>query len=412
MEENKNIETTSEAVDKASFADVNYGEEAVEEKEIKKSKETKKGIYGIIIAALALLVILAALAFKFAGGQDIGLGNRYSMVIGVPCGDDFYHTDYYGEKIYKSGFGEENQGNSEAIAEASPWNFTIHNGDMYYFDRVKNGLYKLNKNGESKLIFEEEGYYHQFAGKYIYYMVPSTNYGGFIKRVPIEGGEAETVLNVNTSCFAISEKNIIYYDPAINSLLITTVENGIKSAKAAEGAATTSAELKAVVIAERYAHSINVSGKDVYFIDASKENVLCHADLKTGNVEEINFGTRGKFLNVYNNYLFYVGEDNNLYRMNSDGRDIRNLTGNAFKEFAGFGVFDNCVVAYALLPQLNPDTMQTEYIPVIAVMDFEGKPSLVIPAMEGTLNAAGANTAIPEEMIEEIPEEEQTESVG
>ena len=411
MEENKNIETTSEAVDKADFADVNYEEEKVEEKTAKeKGKGIKTWVYGIIIAVLALIVILMAAAIKFAGKQETGLANRYGMVIGVPDGDVLYHSDYYSEKIYKTGLSEKKYGENEVVAEAAPWSFTKHNGDIYYFDRTDNGVYRIDKDG-TVLVCQAMGYYHQFAGKYIYYMEPSTSYGGFVKRIPLTGGEAETVLNVNTSCFAIAEKNIVYYDPAINSLLITTVENGIKSAKAAEGAATTSAELKAVVIAERYAHSINVTGKDVYFVDASKENVLCHADLKSGKVEEINFGTKGSLLNVFGDYIFYVGEDNALYRMNLDGKDIRNLTGKSFKEFAGFGLFDDCIVAYALLPQLNPDTMQTEYLPVIAVMDFEGKPSLVIPAKESVIGGIDTYAEIPET---EIPEGEEApvESVG
>lgn len=409
MEENKNIETTSEAVDKADFADVNYGKE--EEKEtLEKREESKKsvktGIFGIIIAAIAVVAIIAAFAIKFSGKDANGLGNRFSMVIGVPEGNVLYHTDFAGEKLYTSSFDEKTFGErKEVSAEIAPWGFTKYDGDIYYFDRIKNGIYKLSENGESQLISAGISYYHQFEGKYIYYMEPVGSYGGFVKRVPVTGGDAETVLNVYTSCFAVSGKYIVYYDASINDLLVTKLDDSIAFAKESGDEPKTSAELKAIVVAEeRLAQNINVVGDDVFFQDGSKENVLCRASIKTGKVSEINFGTAGTHLNVYGDYMFYIGSDNCLYRMNLDGKDIRNLTGKAFSEFAGFGVFEDYIVAYALMPQLNSESMQTEYTPVIAMIDFEGTPKMVLPAIDESLSS------MYEEAIPEITEEEMAET--
>lgn len=417
MEENKDLNIEAgEAVDKASFADVNYGEDknVSEEKSAEKSAEKKekkqgKGVFGWIAVAVLVIVLLAAafMLIKTKGGSDEGLANRFGVVIGIPDGDYLYHTDYYGDKIYKTGLTEGNTSNSELIAEdVAPFGFTEYEGKIYFFDRIKNGIYKMNKTGEVELIYDGVTYYHQFCGKYIYYLDPVASYGGFVKRIPVTGGEAETVLNVYTTCFAVSGKNIVYYDSAINDVLFTTLDNALENAKASEEALT-SADIKAIVVAEdRFAQNLNVVGDSVFFTDGSKENVICRASIKTGEVEEVNFGTTGTFLNVCGDYMFYVGADNALYRMNLDGKDIRNLTGNAFKEFAGFGLFKDTIVAYALMPQLNSETMQTEQLPVIVVMDFEGKPKNVMPAADTTLS-----NMYPTEMPEVTEEAEVTEEV-
>ncbi|MBR6720472.1 MAG: DUF5050 domain-containing protein [Clostridia bacterium] len=428
MEENKDLnieaEEEKEAVDKADFAEVNYGEDNKEEteeaaektgeeetEETKEEKPKKKKFIGLAIAIGLVLILLIASIAKFAGGQNAGLSNRFGVVIGIPKGGYLIHTDYNGDKLYKSGIAKNNIGESEVISDdIAPWGFTEHGGSIYFFDRMKNGIYKLEKNGAATLIYDGVTYYHQYCGKYVYFMEPEASYGGFVKRVPLKGGEAETVLNVYTTSFAVSGKNIIYYDSSLNDLLVTTLDNALEFAKASEGEAMTSADIKAIVVAaDRYAQNINVVGDNVYFTDASKENVICRASIKTGEVEEVNFGTAGTSLNVYGKYMFYVGSDNCLYRMNLDGKDIRNLTGNAFKTFAGFGLFKNRIVAYALMGQLNAETMQTDYMPVIVVMDFEGKPINVIPAVDMSMNNMYPGGEMPE-VPEEVPEETEEES--
>lgn len=416
MEENKDLNIEEkEAVDKEGFADVNYGEDKKEEPEkemsVKEKKSGKAGIIALAAAGLAVIILLAVLIFNFAAGHSEGLSNRFSVVIGIPEGDYLYHTDYYGDKLYKTGIAKDNTTDSTLLAEGvAPWGFTKHEGKLYFFDRMKNGIYEMDKNGNTGLIYEGISYYHQYVGKYVYFLDPVASYGGFVKRVPLAGGEAETVLNVYATSFAVSGKNIVYYDSSINDVLITSIDNAIENSKASNGEATTSADIKAIVVAEeRFAQNLNVVGDSVFFTDGSKENVICRASIKTGEVEEINFGTTGTFLNVCKDYMFYVGADNCLYRMNLDGNDIRNLTGNAFKTFAGFGLFEDTVVAYALMPQLNSETMQTEQLPVIVVMDFEGNPKNVIPAIDQSIESM-YSAEMPEateeaEITEEVPAE-------
>ena len=119
MEENKDLNTEKEAaekateelstpieaVDKAGFADVNYEEEEVKEET---KKRAKSGIFGVIIAALAVVAIVVMLLFKFAGGSsDEGLANRYNNGIGVTKGNYLYHSNLSGDTFYKTELNKE-----------------------------------------------------------------------------------------------------------------------------------------------------------------------------------------------------------------------------------------------------------------------------------------------------------------
>ena len=421
MEENKDLNTEKEAaekateelstpieaVDKAGFADVNYEEEEVKEET---EKRAKSGIFGIIIAALAVVAIVVMLLFKFAGGSsDEGLANRYNNGIGVTKGNYLYHSNLSGDTFYKTELNKETL-NQEKIGDISASFFAYHKGEVYYYDNMNGAVYKLNEEGEDSLVYQGEGYYHQYVGKYIYFMTPETNYGGFVRRVSLDSGEDEIVLNVPTPCYAISENNIVYYDPQINSLLITTIKNAMDCTKAANGEAMNSSDIKAVVLAKRQASNIYVKGKDVYFTDSSAGNIICHVDMRTGEITEINKKMQGMRINVYKDYMFYIGADNSLCRMNLDGSDIRSLTGKVFKEIGGFAIYGENIVYFAILPRLNSETMQTEYEPVIGVMTIDGESILLIPAeQEDTLAQMMEEMEIQDETegaVEEAPAEE------
>ena len=67
------------------------------------------------------------------------------------------------------------------------------------------------------------------------------------------------------------------------------------------------------------------------------------------------------------------------------------------------------------MPQLNSETMQTEYEPVIGVMTIDGEPLLVMPAdTEDILSEMYENMEVPEtaEGTEELPEEVPEETEG
>ncbi len=409
MDENKELNTNepeAEAVDKASFADVNYEEEKEEREELHEEKEKKKIFTPKIIYSLSAILVIIALAWVLVSsfsGVDTGKANAYNNPIGVTKGKYLYHSNFRNDTLYKTEIKGDSV-NSEKVTEMSAIFFAQHKGDVYFYDAINGQILKYNDNGSHKVIYEGQSYYQQYIGNYVYFLTPDNTYGGFVRRAPLKGGEAEIVLNVSTNCFGISGNNIVYYDPTINTLCATTIKNAMNCAKEANGEASTSNAIGAVALAERYAQNINVTGKDVYFVDCTGGlNVICHLDMVSGKVEEVNFGTSGTLLNVSGKHMFYVGADSHLYRMNLDGKDIRDLTGNVFKQIAGFGVYGDDIVYYALMPKLNAETMQTEYIPVIGVMSIDGKSTLVIPADDGGNFSSGAE--MPEVEIEGTEEE-------
>lgn len=431
MEENKDIknENSQEAVDKASFADVNYDEEeVVQEAKANKSKENGKGrliVAAAVLVATVIALILAVVFFvkgrsdesadnkKNFKPKDVyaensgnnGLANSYNDPIGAASDGYLYHSNFMGNEIYKTKIDSENF-DKQKILDASGAFFAQHNGEFYFSDVENKKLVKYKEDGKLDVIYDGVSYYHQYVGDYVYFITPVNNYGGFVKRVSLKGGaEAETVLNVSTSNFCVSGEEIVYYDPVINTLCVTSIANALEFAYKAEGNENTSNEIGALALTEKFAKNINVLGKDVYFVDATDErNIICHIDMEEGTEEEMNFGTGGTLLNVSGEYIFYIGSDKHLYRMNLDGKDIRDFTGNIFKEVMGFSINDDYVVLYANMPKLNEE-MRSENRLVIGVYDIEGTPLVVFP--DDSINTMPYEDGVVEipDMAGEIPQE-------
>lgn len=400
MDENKEFNIGKE-VDKESFADVNYEkEEKAEKAEEAKEGGKKSRVYGIIIAAVAILALISAL-FVFRGEKvEVGFANRFNSPIGVIEGDWLYHSDIEGKRFIKTNI---QNGESSVLSERSLAFFTKYKGDIYYYDSIAEAIYRYNEKGDDALIYAGSAYYHQFKDGYIYFLEPKSNYGGIVKRVSVKGGEAQVVLSAPTMHFAVADNNIIYYDPTINSLLINKIKDTMANTEA-----KSSAELKSVVLSEQKAVNINVSGKDVYFTDASAESKMQKMDLSNGNVTGINYDTQGAQINVYGDYLFYISPlDKHIYRVNLDGSDIRDITGGVFKEVAGLTLYEDRVLFYAIMGEYD-ENMQMQTFPYIAVTDFDGNficcfnPQETLP---GSTEAIPFEEAAPAE--EELVAEEQ-----
>ncbi len=362
MDDKKDFNSEKEAVDKASFADVNYVKEEIKEEKVKEGKKNR--IYGIIILAVAVLALICAF-FLFRGERtEVGLSNRFNSAIGVTEGDYLYHSDIEGKVFIKTNM---KTGESEILEEKSVAFFSKYKGDIYYYDALAEAIFRFEEKGDDVLIYQGSAYYQQFKNGYIYFLEPNSNYGGIVKRVPVEGGEAEIVLNAPATHFAVEDNNIIYYDPTINSLLINKIKDTMENQEA-----KTSAALKSVVLAEQPASNINVSGKDVFFTDATDSYKMQKLDMSNGKISDINYETLGAQVNLYEDYLFYINpSDKHIYRMNLDGSDIKDLTGGTFLEVAGLSLYEDRVLFYALMGQYD-ENMQMQSFPYIAVTDFDG----------------------------------------
>ncbi len=364
MDENKDLNKETEAYDKASFADVNYDITEVKEEKVKKEYKNKSRLYGILIGVALALVLVAAFTLFKGEKTEVGLSNRFNSPIGVIDGNYLYHSDIEGTKFIKTNI---KTGEMEVLAEKSVAFFSKYKGDIYYYDSLAEQILRYNKKGEDVVIYEGSAYYQQFKDGYIYFLEPNSNYGGIIKRVSVKGGEAEVVLSAPSSHFALEGKNIIYYDPTINSLLINKIKDTMENTEA-----KTSAELMSVVLNEGYAMNINVVGKDIYYTDPKAQYKIQKLDMSKGEVTGINFDTLGAQVNVYEDYLFYINpNDKHIYRTDLDGSDIRDITGSAFQETMGLSVFEDRILFYALVG-VTDDNMQTQSYPFIVLMDFEG----------------------------------------
>ncbi len=366
MDENKDFSEKKEAVDRESFAEVNYVKEEIKEEKEKKAafKFSKTRIYGIMIAAAVVLVLICAFFILRGEKTEMGLSNRFNSAIGVTDGDWLYHSDINGTMFIKTNM---KTGETEILEEKSVAFFSKYKGDIYYYDSLGEAIQRYEENGEDVLIYQGSAYYPQFKNGYIYFLEPNSNYGGIVKRVSVEGGEAEVVLSAPATHFSIEDNNIIYYDPTINSLLINKIKDTMANTEA-----KTSAALKSVVLAEQPVTNINVSGKDIFFTDATDSYKMYKLDMSKGEISDINHETLGAQVNVFEDYLFYISPgDKHIYRMNLDGSDIRDLTGGAFLDVAGLSLYEDRILFYALMGDYD-ENMQMQSYPYIVVMDFDG----------------------------------------
>lgn len=372
------------AFDRESFADVNYNEkDSADNTENKENdgaekKKRKKGVWATLIGTVIVAALLVFLAKTFIfSSPEAGLCNNYNSSIGIVKDKWLYHASVDGTEFSKTHI---RTGEKEVLSNASVAFIEEYKNNIYYYDSENEKYYRYNENGDDFLIHDGAAYYPQLSGNYVYYIVPETAYGGFVKRTPLSGGEEETVLNVYCSYFVIRSGNIIYYDQAIEDLLIVKLSDAVGYAKEADGEAYESADIKAVVLLkDTQALNVNVKGRNIYYCDGGDSYKIKKLDMATGDITQIGRGLTGMYLNVYDKYLFYVSpSDNRIYRCNLDGSDIRDLTGNYYARAAGISIYDGYMVYYALVASYNEE-MQTQYTPVIVVSQTDGKRICEIP---------------------------------
>lgn len=379
----ENFEKNTQKEEDDNFADVNYGREESKEPEAsKKEKKRSKGfIAGIALALVAVIaVVFLAKTFIFSS-KETGLSNMYNSSIGIVKGKKLYHASVDGTEFAKTDI---KTGEKEVFKNSSVAFLAEYKGKVYYYDTAEKKYYRLNESGDDVLIHDGMTLYPQFSGNYVYYITPDSTYGGFVRRTPISGGDEEIVLNVNCSYFTVESGNIIYYDPAIDDLLIVKMSEAMKFAKEADGEANESADIKAVVLLEDTAASyVNVKGRYVYYSDADDSNKIKRLDMSKGDIIEIGHGIMGSYMNIYDDYIYYVSpSDNRIYRCNLDGSDIRDLTGTNYARTAGVSIYDGYMVYYALVGYYD-DNMQTQYNPVIVVAKTDGTRMCEIPGNGG-----------------------------
>lgn len=345
--------------------------------------EGKKGLKKTFLAAVvsviaALLILFTCKALVDSGKEDRGLCNMYNSTIGVVNGNYLYHASVDGTAFYKTSIKD---GTQVVLAEGEVAFVSAYKNDIYYYNATDKKILRHEEDGEDVVLYDGEGYYPQFAGNYMYYMTPDESYGGFIHRVSLSGGEAETVLTVPCSMFKIEGKEILYFDPQITSLVKVSLKDAMKAAESGEK--TTSASLMAEVLVEGVGmNNVNVTKKAIYYTDISDENRIYVYNRRNGETLQLNRGAKGEQLNVYGNYIYYVSQyDRQLYRMDLDGSDIRNLTRGYYSQAAGPGLENGYLVYYALVGYYN-ENMQIQYNPVIVVADENGKRFCEIPGIE------------------------------
>lgn len=371
-----------EIFDKENFADVNYGkeDEATEQKEDGGKEKKNRGgrIFGIVIALIVIAAALfAAKAFIFTS-DEAGLSNMYNSSIGIVVDGKLYHASVDGAEFARTDI---KTGEKDVLANASVAFVAEYKNDIYYYDTDNAKLLRYNEGEDDTVIHDGMALYPCFSGNYVYYITADSAYGGFVRRASLSGsGEEEIVLNVNCSYFALESGNIIYYDQAINDLLIVKESEAIKYAEQSGGEAAESADIKAVVLLEDVAATnINVKGRFVYYADANDSYTLRKLDMSSGEDTEIAHGITGNYLNLYGKYLYFSSpSDNHIYRCNLDGSDIRDLTGTNYARTAGISLYKDHLVYYALVGYYN-ESMQTEYTPVIVVAKADGTRMCEIP---------------------------------
>ncbi len=365
------LEKENISVDKEDFACVNYEEENTGEKiKGKKPLNKKTLVIGAVFVILALLLGFFAKSFYLNLLDNKGICNMYNSSIGVVKDGILYHSSLDGTKFLKTNI---DNGEQEIISKQGVAFISEYKNKIYYFDSLAEKFYRYSEDGEHKLIYDGATYYPCFYGNYLYFMTPESNYGGFVRRVPLSGGEEEVVLNVPCSSFQIVSGNIVYYDPAISSILTVKLSDAKKFAKDSGNEAVTSSDIKAIeLLGNISASNINVKGDYIYFCNNGDEYTLTSLNLKNGEVKEINYGTQGLYLNVCEEQMYYVSvADNHIYRCNLDGKDIRDLTGNDYAQVAGIGISDGYIVYYAIAGSYD-ENMQIQYTPVIAVSKTDG----------------------------------------
>ncbi len=386
-----------ESFDRENFAEVNYNkdESLNEEKnaEMKESegKKSKKGVWAALTGAVIIAAVLVFTAKTFIfSAPKAGLCNNYNSSIGIVKDKWLYHASVDGTEFAKTHI---RTGEKKVISGESVAFIQEYKNNIYYYDSENEKYYRYNENGEDILIHDGAAYYPQFSGNYVYYIVPETAYGGFVKRTPIAGGEEETVLNVYCSSFYIESGNIIYYDQAIEDLLIVKLSDAIGYAEKAGGEAYESADIKAVVLLEdTMALNVNVKGRNIYYCDGGDSYKIKKLDMASGEITEIGRGLTGMYLNLYENYLYYVSpSDNRVYRCNLNGSDIRDLSGTNYARTAGISVYDGYMVYYALVTSYD-ENVQTQYTPVIVVSQADGKRVCEIPQNSSQDSGVSENT--------------------
>ena len=138
--------------------------------------------------------------------------------------------------------------------------------------------------------------------------------------------------------------------------------------------------------------NVNVKGRNIYYCDGGDSYKIKKLDMASGEITEIGRGLTGMYLNLYENYLYYVSpSDNRVYRCNLDGSDIRDLSGTNYARTAGISVYDGYMVYYALVTSYD-ENVQTQYTPVIVVSQADGKRVCEIPQNSSQDSGVSENT--------------------
>ncbi len=408
MNENNEAEEKKDTAsfDKEDFADVNYGSEGEEadggkDESAAHKKLGRRGILAIcaaVVAAIVVVILAKALIFS---SPEKGLNNMYNSGIGFVEDGRLYHASVDGTELAKTNI---RTGEKEILRQTSVAFLDKYKGNIYYYDTSAAKYYMYSENGDDVLIHDGVTLYPEFHGDWVYYLTADSAYGGFLRRTSLKTGEEEIVLNVYCSYYTISSGNIIYFDPAINDLLIVKLKSAVSYAEAYEGEAAESADIMAVVLLEdTVTASVNVKGKYVYYTDADDDSKIKRLDMSDGEITEIGRGLMGSYINVYDKYIYYVSPtDNRIYRCNLDGTDIRDLTGTSYARTAGISIYDGHMVYYALVAYYD-DNMQTQYSPVIVVAQDDGRRMCEIPGN------GEADTIIGSEQYDEAEAEGTTE---
>lgn len=384
MNENNGTEEKKDAAsfDKEDFADVNYGSdnENADGAKDEPSEHKKLGGRGIfaICAAVAAAIVVAVLAKTLLfSSPEKGLNNMYNSGIGFVDDGWLYHASVDGTELAKTDI---RTGEKEILRNTSVAFLDKYKGNIYYYDTAAAKYFMYSENGEDVLIHDGVTLYPEFHGDWVYYLTADSAYGGFLRRTSLKTGEEELVLNVYCSYYTISSENIIYFDPAINDLLIVKLSSAISYAEAYNGEAAESADIMAVVLLEDTAtSSVNVKGKYVYYTDADDDSKIKRLDMSDGEITEIGRGLMGSYINVYGDCIYYVSPtDNRVYMCKLDGSDIRDLSGTNYYRTAGISIYDGYMVYYALVAYYD-DNMQTQYSPVIVVAEDSGRRICEIP---------------------------------
>lgn len=260
---------------------------------------------------------------------------------------------------------------------------TRYRGKTYYYDAATGTLtHRDAKDGESVY----QGVVRQpfYDGRFVYFIGGEGNVAGFVYRVPLSGGEAETVLPVKTTAFILYRGDLIYYDPAINALLSVPLKTAREQGKAG-GEATSAALFAEVLLPDTYTTVFGASSGGLYFLDAGDKKEyrqmstgtltgfrLRRLDLASGDLSDVSREVYARELVVSSDALYYTNAVNgHVYRCNLKGGDIRDLTGNDFMHPYVLTVSDGYLLFRAFRAQISEE-MQTSYEPIIGVCTTDG----------------------------------------